>query len=199
MQWHEALKKWSQTSYGIIHTLALAENLQMGNLGTLEDNIKKSFSWISSDLGFDSIVDDRNYNEGSIKLDGRHAQQVVQWLQKSVAEMLLTHLVALCDELLMEILDAKGVSVENANFFYDKLGLVTVRRDQEWAKNAMFEMNAIRNCIIHSASKWNERSASQLERKLGIKPVVGSPITVSFKDIFNYKKAVRVFLGEASL
>ena len=56
-----------------------------------------------------------------------------------------------------------------------------MRPAQNWAKTAMYEMNAIRNCIIHSDSTWNQKNAEAIERLHGTRPTEGSRIVVNYK------------------
>jgi hypothetical protein len=198
MSWEDTLGKWSRTTYGILHSLAIVSDLEMGNLRTLEKNVERSLGWVPSSLGFVSAVDPKPFTKGSIRLDGRQAKDVLGTLLTGVAEMLFVDLVALCDELLGEILVAKGTDVSGAPFFIQKVNLVAVPPREQWSRQAMVEMNAVRNCIIHNNSRWNDRNAENIEKIRGVKPAVGTAIQVGFVDVFNYKRATRTFLGTAA-
>lgn len=196
MSWHDTWKRWNQTTYGIIHSICITTDLKMGNLHTIGDNIERAMGWFPSNLGFASSVADKHYKEDSIRLDGRQANDVIAWLQRATAETLFVDLVALTDELLTEIMEYKGLLPATARYFIEKVDAAVVRPRQGWAKTAMYEMNAIRNCIIHSNSTWNQKNAEAIERLHGTKPPEGSSIDVNFKVLFDYKRAAKVFMGE---
>lgn len=198
MAWHQSLKKWSQSSYGIIHALAIAGDIQMGNLSSIGSNVAKSMTWLSSHIGFPSVIQDKGYRPNSIKLDNRSAEEVIVWLRRSVAEMLIVDLASLCDELLQDIMTTKGIPFSGTRYFIQRVTLISVWPNEEWAKTAMLELNALRNCIIHSDSRWNEQNAKEIEGIHGVKPLVGEAIEIGFREVINFKRAVRVFLGAAS-
>lgn len=192
----DEMLRWSQTVYGIAHSLHIAHSLKLGNLTTLLDSLSAAERWNESDLGFESCLPKKEFREGSIKLDGRDHEEVFTLLSENIVKVLFVNLAVLADECLSHLMGEAGV--EPPNYLTSKVEWVKSRLEPkyDWAANGLLEMCAIRNAIVHSGGRLSSSSIAILE-KAGAKPAhVNHEIRLSFGDLFRYRRALRTVLGE---
>jgi len=197
MNLDEEMLRWSQTVYGVAHSLHIANSLKLGNLNTLIESLSAAEKWNKSELGFSSGVPEREFTENSIKLDGNNHEEISAALSESIAKVLFVNLMVLADECLALLMRKKGV--EPPNYLTSKAEWVKSKLDQskhEWAANGLLEMCAIRNAIVHARGTLNSSAIEVLE-KAGIKSAtLNHKVRLSFGDLFRYRRALRTVLGE---
>lgn len=190
------MRQWSQTVYGVAHSLQIAKSIKMGNLTTLVESLSEAEGWTKSDLGFDSAVPEKKFVEGSIAFDGSDHEEIFVALSQRVVKMLFVNLMVLADECLAQLMSEAGVDPPNyltskAEWVKSRLGTKHV-----WAANGLLEMCAIRNAIVHNGGMLNSSSIHILE-SAGIKFVAPNhQVELSFGDLFRYRRALRTVLGE---
>jgi len=192
----DEMLRWSQTVYGIAHSLHIAHSLQLGNLTTLIASLSAAEKWNESDLGFESCLPEKEFREGSINLDGRDHEEVFTVLSGNIVKVLFVSLTVIADECLSHLIGLAGV--EPPNYLTGKAEWVKSRLDPkyEWAANGLLEMCAIRNAIVHSGSRINSSVIAVLEKANVNSPRNGHEIRLSFGDLFRYRRALRTVLGE---
>ncbi len=188
--------RWSQTVYGVAHSLHIANSLKLGNLTTLLESLSAAEHWNASDLGFDSALPRKEFREGSINLDGRDHEEIFKVLSENIVKVLFVNLTVLADECLSQLIAEAGV--EPPNYLTSKVEWVKSKIDPrfEWAANGLLETCAVRNAIVHNGGKLNESAISNLE-KAGISSATRDhEISLSFGDLFRYRRSLRTVLGE---
>ena len=188
--------RWSQTVYGIAHSLHLAHSVNLGNLTTLHASLSAAEKWNKSNLGFESVLPRKEFKEGSINLDGRDHEEVFKVLSENAVKLLFMNLTVLADECLSHLILQAGV--EPPNYLTGKAEWVKskIAKKYEWAANGLLEICAIRNAIVHNSSKINS-SVMQILDKAGITTAqIDHEIQLSFGDLFRYRRALRTVLGE---
>jgi hypothetical protein len=188
--------KWSQTVYGIAHSLQIAKSIHLGNLESIVESLRAVESWNISNVGFSSCVPRRDFYEGAIKLDGHTHDEIFQRVSENVVQVLFVSLNVFADEVLGYLINKTGAAP--GNFLINKLEWAKPRIDSKfhWAINGLFEMVAIRNAIVHNNAKWNAATVAQL-RLAGVGTVDEKvQISLSFGDLFRYKRALRTISGE---
>ncbi len=70
-------------------------------------------------------------------------------------------------------------------------------KPHEWAYHGCLELIAIRNCMVHNESKWNERSINIVKPFIPIPPKDGEKISIGIPMVFRYRKAVRTLVNES--
>lgn len=194
------VRAWSQAMYGTVHALRLMRAVDLGNLKKIGYSVQESLTWIRSDIGFESVVPDRELNPENISLDGVDEDEVFEKLARAVARMLLVSLASLLDECLAEALSARGHNPDG--HIGGKLEQVRahlppqILSDSEWALAGARELITLRNVLVHAGGFWDERCVGAL-RGDGKKPAINDALSVGFADVLRYKRAVRTLLGEA--
>ena len=196
--WQLTLARWTQTAYGLVHSVTLSSRLDLGNINRIGCSITESFGWLSRKDQFVSNVEHRAYKDDDFHLEDGDVNQVVSNLKVNLLSLLIIDLAALTDELLTTIMVAHGEKPEGFPYLSNKTKLVACAPEQEWARRAVLELNVIRNCFIHNDGKWSSRCLND------IAPVVtnliakdGDPVEINYEDIFRYKRAVRTLLNQA--
>ena len=70
------LLAWSQTVYGVAHSLNIANSIKLGNLTTIVDSLVEAEKWNPSDVGFTSSIESRGFKDGSIDLAGEEYEEI---------------------------------------------------------------------------------------------------------------------------
>lgn len=188
--------QWSQTVYGVAHSLQIANSVKMGNLTTLVESLIAAERWTSSSLGFVSSVPEREFTDGTIKLDGNSHEDVFATLSGNLSSMLFINLMVLADEWLAQVIRSAGT--EPPNYLTAKAEWVKSRIGSRytWAANGLLEMCAIRNALVHNGGIINQPALEILEKADIQSATLGHKIELSFGDLFRYRRALRTVLGE---
>jgi hypothetical protein len=188
--------QWSQTVYGVAHSLNIAKAVKLGNLDTLLESLTEADAWNDSDLGFTSNLPQKDFRDGAIKLDGRDHEEVFVNLSENIVRILFVNLAVLADECLDYLIWHAGVSPPN--YLTGKAEWVKSKMDAKflWAANGLLEICALRNAIVHANGVLNSPAIEILE-KAGISDArAGHLVSLSFGDLFRYRRALRTVLGE---
>ncbi len=188
--------QWSQTVYGIAHSLHIANSIKFGNLTALIESLSAAEQWNQSNLGFTSSLPMKEFKEGSINLDGKDHVEVFRVLSENIVEILFVNLAVLADECMGQLINEAGVFPPN--YLTNKAEWVKSKIDgkYEWAANGMLELCAIRNALVHNGGNINESVIDILE-KAGVNDArIGYKVSLSFGDLFRYRRALRTVIGE---
>lgn len=189
--------RWSQTVYGVAHSLHIANSLKLGNLTTLLESLQAADYWNQSSLGFQSCLPSKNFREGSINLDGRDHEEIFKSLSENIVQVLFINLAVLADECLGSLIKKASGSAP-PNFLTNKAEWVKARIDEkhEWAANGLLELCAIRNALVHAGGRLTPAVVAIL-KNAGVKDAVPEHIVkLSFGDLFRYRRALRTVFGE---
>lgn len=191
-----AMLRWSQTVYGVAQSLHIARSVKLGNLTDLVDTLSDAERWNKSSLGFSSILPSRDFREGSINLDGRDHEEVFEILSENIVKFLFVNLAVFADECLGQLINDAGVTPPN--FLTSKIEWVKSRIDvkYEWAANGLLEFAAIRNTIVHGEGRLNDNSIEILGKAGVCDAIPDYKISLSFGDLFRYRRALRTVMGE---
>jgi hypothetical protein len=190
------MHNWSQTVYGIAHALNIANSVNLGNLTTLLDSLTTAEAWNKSNLGFTSSLPVRRFKKGSINLDGKDHKEVFRILSENIVRALFVNLSVLIDECLSHLINRLGITPPNALTSKVEWAKSRTETKYEWAANGLLELCAIRNAIVHNGGKLNESAISILERA-GVRDAqLNHEVSLSFGDLFRYRRAFRTIVGE---
>jgi hypothetical protein len=197
--WKQALVRWSQTAYGLIHSINIGSKIDLGNINRIGKSITESFNWLPREDQFSSKVGHRPYKEDDFRLDDEDVHDIITYLKENLLFLLLVNLATLTDELLSSIMVKYGVNVEKYPYLRKKAEAVVCGPKQEWARFGVLELNIIRNCLVHNEGKWSDRALKDITSIVEGKPIatVGNPVTINYEDVFRYKRAVRTLLNQA--
>lgn len=196
MDINNSMLQWSQTVYGVAHSLHLANSIKLGNLTALIESLSAAERWNQSDLGFTSSLPTKDFRGGSIILDGKDHEEVFGIISENIVKILFVNLAVLADECLNQLIDEAGTSPPN--YLTSKVEWVKSKIDDkyEWAANGMLELCALRNAVVHNGGKINKSVVDILE-KAGVGDAkLGHEVSLSFGDLFRYKRALRTVVGE---
>ncbi|MDH4418946.1 MAG: hypothetical protein QE485_17180 [Acidovorax sp.] len=191
------MQRWSQTVYGVAHSLYIANSLKLGNLTTLLESLEAAESWNQSSLGFQSCLPSKEFREGSINLDGRDHEEIFKLLSENIVQVLFINLAVLADECLGSLMQEAGVQ-EPPNYLTSKAEWIKARIDPkyEWAANGLLELCALRNALVHAGGRLNPAVVAILG-KAGVQDAKpGHVVKLSFGDLFRYRRALRTVFGE---
>jgi hypothetical protein len=199
--WTDTLREWTQTMYGLIHSVKLSSAVDMGNINRVDQSISESLSWFSGSQQFNSNIEQRNFKSDRVNLNDGDIEQVTAKLKINLLKVLLIDLAALCDALLAEIL-AKHKNEEEISSVYpylrNKVEAVACTDEAKWAQKGVLELNILRNCIIHNDTKWNDKGLMELRNICSnITASPGDSVTLTYEDLLRYKRAVRTLLNQA--
>ncbi len=196
--WQDALARWSQTVYGLVHSVFISNSLGLGNINRIGESITDSFSWLPRMDQFDSNVKHRDSSREDFRLYDHEVNNVILNIRGNLLFFLFVSLAALTDELLSSIMVAKGKRPEEFQYLIDKVKVVRCDNEREWSRKGVIELNIIRNCFIHNDGNWSDRGLND------IRPIVtnliaknGDSVDVNYEDLFRYKRAVRTLLNQA--
>lgn len=196
MDLDEEILKWSQTVYGVAHSLSIARSLNLGNLSTLIDSLRSAESWNPSKLGFASCLPVKEFEDGSIKLYGDNHDEIFLRISESIVKILFINFAVVSDACLNHLIFQAGATP--GNFLVNKVEWAKSKIDPKfhWAANGMFELAAIRNALVHNNGRWND-SSIRILKQAGISEVdTNVAISLSFGDLFRYRRAFRTLIGE---
>ncbi len=188
--------RWSHTVYGVGHALHVAESIKFGNLETIIDSMRAAETWNNSVLGFESNLPARKFTEGSIYLDGSGHKEVFNRVTESIVRVLFINLAVLADEIMGYLIGQTGATVPNYLFNKVEWTHARIPSNFHWVTYGLFELVAIRNALVHGDGRWNESTVAQL-KLAGIQHVdMNVEISLSFGDLFRYRRALRSVIGE---
>lgn len=192
----QRMREWSQTVYGVAHSLNIANAVKLGNLDTLLESLVAADAWHPSDLGFTSNLPARDFKDGDVRLDGSDHAEVFALLAENIVRILFVNLAVLADECLAHLVRAAGV--EPPNYLTSKAEWVKSKLDKKhaWAANGLIELCAVRNALVHSNGHLNASALSLLEMAETTGAQEGYKVQLSFGDLFCYRRALRTVLGE---
>lgn len=196
MDIENSMLQWSQTVYGVAHSLHLANSIKLGNLTTLVESLSAAEKWSQSDLGFTSSLPKKEFKSGSINLSGKDHVEVFGILSESIVKILFVNLAVLADECLDQLIAEAGATPPN--YLTSKAEWVRSKIDEkyEWAANGVLELCALRNAVVHNGGKINKSVVDILE-KAGVGDAkIGHEVSLSFGDLFRYRRALRTVIGE---
>lgn len=196
MDVNQRMLEWSQTVYGIAHSLNIAQAVKLGNLDTLVESLMEAETWNKSDLGFTSCLPKKNFRDGTVKLDGKDHEEVFLILSENIVRILFVNFAVIADECLEYLIQSAGVHPPNyltnkAEWVKSKIGV-----KYAWAANGLLELCALRNVIVHANGVLNG-SAIEILEKAGVSDAqAGYVVKLSFGDLFRYRRALRTVFGE---
>lgn len=196
MDIENSMLQWSQTVYGVAHSLHLASSIKLGNLTALVDSLSAAEQWNQSDLGFGSSLPMKEFREGSITLNGADHEEIFEILSENIVKILFVNLAVLADECLAQLIESAGVTPPN--YLTSKAEWVKSNIDEKyvWAANGILELCAIRNAVVHNGGKING-SVVEVLKKAGVgDATLDHEISLSFGDLFRYRRALRTVVGE---
>lgn len=191
-----SMLQWSQTVYGVAHSLHLANSIKLGNLTALIESLSAAEQWNQSDIGFTSSLPTKGFKDGSINLNGKDHGEVFSILSENIVKILFVNLAVLADECLDQLIEEAGTPPPN--YLTSKAEWVKSRIDDKhmWAANGMLELCALRNAVVHNGGKINKSVIDILE-KAGVGDAkLGHEVSLSFGDLFRYRRALRTVIGE---
>jgi uncharacterized protein YutE (UPF0331/DUF86 family) len=191
-----SMLQWSQTVYGIAHSLHLANSIKLGNLTALIDSLSAAEQWNRSDLGFTSSLPTKEFKDGSINLNGKDHEEVFGILSENIVRILFVNLAVLADECLNQLITDTGTPPPN--YLTSKAEWVKSKIDEKyvWAANGLLELCALRNAVVHNGGKIS-KSVADILVKAGVGDVkLGHEVSLSFGDLFRYRRALRTVIGE---
>lgn len=196
MNINQRMKEWSQTVYGIAHSLRIARSVKLGNLTTLHESLVDASGWNLSNLGFTSNIPTREFREGDIRLDGRDHEEVFVTLSANIVRMLFINLAVLADEVLEHLIAASGSTPPNYLTSKAEWVKAKVAPKYAWAANGLLELSAIRNAFVHGNATLNGTVLGILRKAEVTDALEGHIISLSFGDLFRYRRALRTVVGE---
>ena len=196
MDIEDEMLKWSQTVYGIAHSLHIADSVKLGNLTTLVTSLNAAEGWNRSDPGFTSSLPAKQFKDGSINLDGKDYNEIFQNLSENIVRILFVNLAVLADECLGQLISNAGV--QPPNYLTSKVEWAKSRIDAkyDWAANGMLELCALRNALVHNGGRLNDSTVAILESAGVTDATSGHEVSLSFGDLFRYRRALRTTIGE---
>lgn len=196
MNLNKEMLKWSQTVYGVAHSLCISRSIYFGNLGKLVESLQLAEKWNKTNLGFESCIPNRSFKKGCVKLEGSDHEQIFLKISENIVKILFINLAVIADETLGYLIKKSGN--KPGNYLINKIEWSKSRINPElhWSINGMLELVAIRNALVHNEGRWNE-SSIQILKKAGIGSVDRCAIiSLSFADLFRYRRALRTLAGE---
>lgn len=190
------MKAWSRTAYGIAHSLYIADSMNMGNLTTIGESLRNADGWRESDLGFGSNIESRQFEKEDVQLGADNHQEIFRNLVDSAIGMLLVNLAVISEECLEFLIRRAGDKPPTYLTPKVEWAKARVRSKHIWAPNGMLEMCAVRNALVHNGGVINSKTVSILDKAEIKNAEEGHEITMSFGDLFRYKRAFRTTIGE---
>jgi hypothetical protein len=191
-----SMLQWSQTVYGVAHSLHIANSVKLGNLTALVDSLLAAEKWNRSDLGFTSSLPMKEFKQGSINLNGNDHEEIFEILSENIVKILFVNLAVLADECLGELIGEAGVTPPN--YLTNKVEWVKANIDDRymWAANGMLELCALRNAVVHNSGKLNDSAIGILKNANITDAKQDHEVSLSFGDLFRYRRALRTIIGE---
>jgi uncharacterized protein YutE (UPF0331/DUF86 family) len=196
MNIESSMLQWSQTVYGVAHSLSVARAIKLGNLTQLIDSLIEAEQWNPSDLGFSSAIPKKNFKDGSINLNGEKHEEVFEILSENIVKILFINLAVLADGWLAQLISDTGATPPN--YLTNKAEWVKskIPNAYMWAANGILELCALRNALVHNGGMINESVISILEKADVKDALLSHQISLSFGDLFRYRRALRTVIGE---
>lgn len=196
MDW-ERVNVWTSTFYTLLHSLTLAKRIDFGNLALLHDYAQETSGWSAVDCSYNSAL--LAHNGGDYRITFRRdPNNHFRAISAQLTRMLVQDLATILDEMLHEVLTARGE--QPANFPQSKLDQLKKHLDPKypWAYQGCLELLACRNTFVHSGGRWNAQSIAIISPFVIPPPNVGDELILSVTMLFRFRKAMRTFLNETS-
>jgi hypothetical protein len=198
--WTEDWKQWTWTTYSLVHAVAIAEKLQLGNTTTLEQSFRDAERWTLPQLGFSSAADQRPLDPGSIEVAPSQLPEILETLKVGTLTALLVGTTSVVEVILGDILEKGGGSrpnglsklLEAAEKATPQLASAGQLR---WAMIAMHELRVLRNCVVHAGAQWSASAIDDLHRFTNVTAPPGTPVVIGIDDILRYRRASRSVLN----
>jgi hypothetical protein len=196
--WHSALLQWSQTAYGLIHAVDLAERLDFGNTEMIGNSIHEAFNWLPRSDQFQSNVDHHQSSPNDFQMNSVDAIACLEGLKRNLLGLLIVDLATIADGILADILESRSLHCCDYPYLREKTKAVRCDPTQRWSQKGVLELNVIRNCFVHNQGKWSEKGLRDIADIVGsLTAKEGDMITTNFEDVFRYKRAVRTLINQA--
>lgn len=192
----DVMLQWSQTVYGVAHSLHLANSIKLGNLTALLDSLAAAEKWNKSDIGFSSSLPMKEFRDGSINLTGKEHKEVFNILSENIVKILFINLAVLADECLAQLITETNTLPPNYLTSKAEWVKLKIAKKHKWAANGMLELCAIRNALVHNGGILNESVIDILKKADVTDAKLAHKISISFGDLFRYRRALRTVIGE---
>jgi len=112
--------------------------------------------------------------------------------------MLIQDLVVILDEMMSQILAAKGQKA--GTYPQSKVEKLAVGLNPKylWSAQGCYELIAARNVYAHGKGRWTKKSLGIVRSFISPPPSEGSELILGTPMLFYYRKAMRTFLSEVS-
>lgn len=206
MSWEKDWLRWTHVTYGILQSVRLAEQIDLGNLTKLQENIEFAATWCNSDLGFQTVIAPRTMKSGAIAVKPESAADLLDLIRPAAIQTLFLTTITITEGILCDLLDRVDASrtsgMKPALDSLDSKLKSNGRHDVNgWAIQAMHEARILRNCIAHASGRWSDQGAEEFANQFPnskIKPVRGHTFIISLDDLFAYRRAAKTVLNEAA-
>jgi hypothetical protein len=192
----EHVNAWTCTLYTLVHSLAIAKQMQFGVISDLGKSLRSARSWVTPTCSYGSVLLLHPTKDREMGFR-RNPNQYFSDVAEQVTRMLVQDLVVILDEMMSQILAARG---EHAGDFpQSRVEKLAKGLDQKflWSAHGCYEMIAVRNVFSHAEAKWNQRSIAIIPF-ISPAPKVGDKLTVGLPMLFYYRKAMRTFLSQVA-
>ncbi|MFO0901080.1 MAG: hypothetical protein U0836_26945 [Pirellulales bacterium] len=207
MGWKADWKKWSQTTYGLVHAVCVCDRSGALSDGEIEQSFHDAGTWTTPSLGFVSAAIRKPMRSSSIQIEECQTVELVGQLKADTIDALLICTVAITESLLSDLIVLRKVKRTAPNNFSGILSALQKKLKQDhagryakcaWAFQAAHEMRVLRNCIVHAGGKWTQEGVDELSKYVpGRPPSVGSKIVLGIDDIMSYRRCSRTLLNAA--
>jgi hypothetical protein len=196
----DKLRAWSHGMYGLLQSLWLAKQNQLGDTKLIQSNIESLCIDVPSSLGFDSSVPLRNMKPNSIRIIEEDEENIIDIATRALINNLLVTLVVIFDEVCSSLIPANLASATRMPGQKALWLKQNVCNDKFlWAGQGVIELIAIRNALVHENGFWGEKQLNLLSQS-GIAdsdlPGIGTAVSPGVEDLFRYRRAVRTSLNE---
>jgi hypothetical protein len=106
MNWNR-INIWTNTLYTLVHSLNISKKIAFGNLTTIDQGIDDARQWISPECSYESVLLVHPFGGAKITFrrdPNHHFEEIATQLIK----MLIQDLVVIFDEMMLEVLIARG-------------------------------------------------------------------------------------------
>jgi hypothetical protein len=199
-RWTDDWKQWTWATYSLVHAVAIAEKLSLGNAHAIEQSFRDAEGWTSSQLGFSPVAEKRKLDSGSIEVSQDQVPEILDTLRIGTLTALLTGTASVVEVLLGDILE-EGAGKRPGDFFRllkaaeritPRLGRVGSLR---WAMVSLHELRVLRNCVVHARAQWSDKAIDDLRRFTRVAATPGTTVIIGIDDILRYRRASRAVLN----
>lgn len=192
----ERINRWTHCLYALIQSLHIAKAIKFGNLNEIDTTLSDARAWLPHDASFATSIHLPPGKRKKVVLrrdPNAHFTDIVEY----TTSVLVQDLVVIFDSLMLDIIEDRNKTP--ANYPQSKIDQLKASVDPQylWATNGCYELVAVRNCIVHSNGKWNQKSIDIVRNILLPIPSLGDTVSIGFPVLFLYRKAIRTFLNQA--